>query len=81
MTASKVGEIELKVEALQERCRAIGVNSPAEIARFLNNMDQGHLSRILSGFHGPGERFITRVLTAPWPEPVVFDDFFRVRQS
>lgn len=73
-------DVEFLVERFNERTEALGLTTDADKARFLD-MEHGWYWRVSRGQVGIGGSFISKVLTAPWPEPVAFDDFFLARKA
>lgn len=53
--------VRLRLERLDERARALGLESDAEIAARLG-LDRAGISRLRSGENGPGARFIAAAL-------------------
>jgi len=79
-TSDRADELEFLVAEFAERAAAEGVDrNPTAQARFLD-VDNGHYNRVARGLAGIGDKFIARVLTAPWRADVRFEDFFRPRQ-
>lgn len=72
-------EIEFVVAAFDEKAGALGLVTIADKARFVR-VDHGHFYRIWHGQKSPGAVFVGRVLNAPWPDPVTFEEFFRYRE-
>lgn len=53
--------VKLRLERLDERARALGLETDAEIAAHLG-LDRAGISRLRSGESNPGERFIAAAL-------------------
>jgi transcriptional regulator with XRE-family HTH domain len=53
--------VKLRIDRLDERARALGLESDAEIAAHLG-LDRAGISRLRSGESNPGERFIAAAL-------------------